>query len=207
MTPQRLIVLDFETTGLSVKGGDRAIEVGAVALQDGEIVDRFQSLINPGFRVDSFIENYTGISNTMLQDAPVCEAVIPQLYDFVADAPILAHNASFDRSFFDAEYQRAGYQRQQDFVCTMRIARRLYPNAPNHKLGTLVRYTGVPECGDFHRALADAEMTGHLWLAIAQHLKHRYHIDTIDLPLMHKLESMKIASAESALAAMASAGH
>ena len=64
-----LIVLDFETTGLSPNQGDRAIEIGAVKLINGEIVDRYQRLMNPGFRVSSFIEDYTGISNSMLSEA------------------------------------------------------------------------------------------------------------------------------------------
>ena len=66
----RVVVLDFETTGLSPDGGDRAIELGAVLIEDNRIVDRFQSLMNPGMRVSGFIESYTGISNSMLATAP-----------------------------------------------------------------------------------------------------------------------------------------
>ena len=77
-----VIVLDFETTGLSPNCGDRAIEIGAVRIESGEIVDRFQSLMNPGCRISSFIESYTGITNDMLCDAPPCNKVMKQFSDF-----------------------------------------------------------------------------------------------------------------------------
>jgi len=68
-----VVVLDFETTGLSPAYGDRAIEIGAVRIEDGEIKDHFQELMNPGRPVDSFIESYTGITNDMLEDARLCK--------------------------------------------------------------------------------------------------------------------------------------
>ena len=71
-----LIVLDFETTGLSPDQGDRAIEIGAVRIENGRVTEHFQSLMNPGRRVSPFIENYTGISNELLKDAPPCGEVI-----------------------------------------------------------------------------------------------------------------------------------
>ncbi|MEH6605032.1 MAG: 3'-5' exonuclease [Pseudomonadales bacterium] len=193
---QRTIVLDFETTGLSARGGDRVIEVGAVAVVDGKIVEQYQSLMNPGYRVSSFIEDYTGISNEMLSDAPNCREVIPRLQAFLEDSVVVAHNASFDRGFLDAEYEGLGFEREQPFLCSMRIARRLYPNAPNHKLGTLVRYTEVKQTGQFHRALADAEMTAGLWLKMMQRLRSQYALNNINLKLLQKLEGLKISSTE-----------
>ena len=195
---ERIIVLDFETTGLSTKGGDRAIEVGAVALQNGQITDRYQSLINPGFRVNAFIENYTHISNAMLAGAPDSHQVMPLLRDFIGDSVVVAHNASFDKGFLEAEYRRLGYPTSHPFICSMRIARRLYPEAPNHRLGTLVEYTRTPHCGQFHRALADAEMTGYLWLNMVERLVDKYRIKNASLTLMRKLQSMKISKARNA---------
>ena len=78
-----VIVLDFETTGLSPEMGDRAIEIGAVLIEDGVITDRFQRLMNPGKRVNSFIENYTGITNEMLQDAPPVAEVMQEFAGFM----------------------------------------------------------------------------------------------------------------------------
>jgi len=86
-----------------------------------------------------------------------------------------------------------GYFRTQPFLCSMRIARRLYPNSPNHKLGTLVKYAGVPVTGDFHRALADAEMTGGLWIKMMDLLAQEYGFTRLELPLLQKLERLPIA--------------
>jgi DNA polymerase-3 subunit epsilon len=192
----RVVVIDFETTGLSTNGGDRAIEVGAVSIENGAISDSFQSLINPGTPIDAFIENYTGISNAMLSSAPSPDQVFPQLHQFIGDAVLIAHNAGFDRKFLDAEYSRVGYLRNQPFLCSMRIARRLYPKAPNHKLGVLVKYAKVPVTGEFHRALADAEMTGLLWLEMMKLLVETHGVSNVDLKILQKLESMVIARTE-----------
>ncbi|WP_119969587.1 PolC-type DNA polymerase III [Shewanella japonica] len=164
MSANNVVVLDFETTGLSPDNGDRAIEIGAVKLVDGVVVDSFQELMNPGRRVNSFIENYTGISNQMLQTADDCETVMARFADFMGDFNLVAHNASFDKKFLDAEFQRINHQYSGQFACSLLLSRRISQDAPNHKLGTLVDYHQLPNNGVFHRALADATMTGHLWL-------------------------------------------
>lgn len=195
----RTVVIDFETTGLAARGGDRAIEVGAVALERGSVVDRFQSLINPGFRVSAFIESYTGIGNAMLAGAPDSGQVMPRLREFIGDAVLVAHNASFDRGFLEAEYHRLGYRCDHAFICSMRVARRLYRDAPDHRLGTLVEHARLPRSGRFHRALADAEMTGALWLAMLGLLAGRYRIAGPDSALLHKLQSIRIGQADAYL--------
>jgi DNA polymerase III subunit epsilon len=96
-----VVVLDFETTGLSPNYGDRPIEIGAVLLKNGEIIDRFQKLMNPGVLINSFIENYTGITNKMLADQPSCENVMTEFSEFIGDYNLVAHNASFDKRFLD----------------------------------------------------------------------------------------------------------
>jgi len=101
-----VIVLDFETTGLSPAYGDRAIEIGAVKLVDGELVERFQQLMYPGRRIDYFIESYTGITNDMLKSAPPCEEVMFEFSEFIQDFNLVAHNASFDARFLDSELDR-----------------------------------------------------------------------------------------------------
>ncbi|WP_419835349.1 PolC-type DNA polymerase III [Endozoicomonas atrinae] len=182
-----VVVLDFETTGLSPDRGDRAIEIGAVLVEDGRITDRFQQLMNPGFRVDSFIASYTGITNAMLRDAPECSTVIREFAGFINGHNLVAHNASFDKKFLDEEMTRAGSEYAGRFACSMLIARRLYQNAPNHKLGTLVRYKQLPTEGVFHRALADAEMTAHLWLGMLDDINAEYAMKTIPFALMQRL--------------------
>jgi len=190
-----VIVLDFETTGLSPQYGDRAIEIGAVRIENNKVTDRFQSLMNPGFRISSFIESYTGITNHMVAAAPPCEEVMAQFAEFMGEHPLVAHNASFDRRFLDTELGCIGRSRTSRMACTMLAARRVYPYAPNHQLGTLVRYCGIYTDGTFHRALADAEMTGQLWLAMIDVIKNTYKVRQVDFDMMRKLPRITKAKA------------
>lgn len=184
---QTLAVLDFETSGMSPNQGDRAIEVGAVLLRDGQIVDRFQSLMNPGFPVDGFIQDFTGISNAMLCKAPENATVMAEFAEFIGDCPLVAHNASFDQRFLAAELQQIGCRQPLNFACSMLIARRIYPEAPNHKLATLVSYKQLPTEGQFHRALADAEMTAQLWLRMLEDMQEAYGFRQMPFELLQKL--------------------
>ena len=199
----RAIILDFETTGLSPNCGDRTIEAGAVVVEGGEIVDRFQSLMNPGMRVSSFIESYTGITNKMLSNAPPIAEVMTNLAKFIGRYHLVAHNASFDRRFLDAEFARLGYSRRQEVACSMLLARRIYPEAPCHTLETLVRYKKLQTTGIHHRALADAEMTAHLWLSLVRDLKLNYSLRHVTFELLMQLTKLPKAKVSSHLAQVA----
>lgn len=181
------IVIDFETTGLSPGYGDRTIEVGAVLINNRQIVDRFQSLMNPEMRISSFIEEYTGITNRMLSTAPSITEVMRKLKVFLAQHNLVAHNASFDSRFLDAELHRINHKRQNEFACSMLTSRRLYPEAPNHKLETLVRYKNLKTDGVHHRALADAEMTAHLWIRMIEDIQSNYGLQNVPFCLMQQL--------------------
>lgn len=182
-----VIVLDFETTGMSPQQGDRVIEAGAVKIEAGKITDRFQGLMNPGIRINSFIEGFTGITNEMVSTAPSCETVMDELADFIGGFDLVAHNASFDRRFLEAELDRIGRTCSGEFACSMLAARRVYPDAPNHKLGTLVEFKRIQHNGTFHRALADAGMTAGLWLGMLEDITDRHCIDNIPFRLMQEL--------------------
>jgi len=173
---ETIAIIDFETTGLSPAMGDRATEVAVVIVEGGEIVGRYQSLMNAGVRVPAFIEALTGISNAMLREAPPAAEVMRALAEFVGDVPLVAHNASFDSKFLDAEWLRINQRRNQEFACSMLLARRIYPAAPDHKLGTLVRHLGLPSAARHHRALADAEMTAHLWVRMVADIRREYDL-------------------------------
>lgn len=181
---EALVVLDFETTGLSPEQGARATEIAAVVVRDGRIVDRYQSLMNAGVRIPPFIESLTGITDAMIRRAPPAAEVMRQAADFIGDLPLVAHNAAFDRKVLDVELARIHQYRRQEFACTVRLARRLYPDAPNHKLGTLMAYARLPVAGRAHRALADAEMTAHLLLHMETELKTRYRLPEVDHALL-----------------------
>ncbi len=182
-----LIVLDFETTGLSPDMGDRAIEIGAVKIENGVLTERFQRLMNPGKRVSSFIENYTGISNAMLKDAPSCEEAMTEFAQFIGDSNLLAHNASFDKRFLDAEFARIKHQYIGEFACSLLVSRRIFQTAPNHQLGSLINFCNIESTGDYHRALYDSEMTAKLWLEILRNIQQRHELDDLPFSVIKKL--------------------
>jgi DNA polymerase-3 subunit epsilon len=167
---ETVAVIDFETTGMSPAQGARATEIAAVLVRDGAIVGQFQSLMRSGAWVPPFIEQLTGISNAMLREAPPASEVMRELMRFTRGCPLVAHNAAFDRGFWQAETALAGCapDPSHQFACTLLLSRRLYPQAPNHRLGTLAALHRLPDNGRAHRALADALTTAQLWLRMQQ---------------------------------------
>jgi DNA polymerase III subunit epsilon len=199
MPAERIAVLDFETTGLSPAQQARATEIGVVMLEGGRIVARYQSLMNSGVRVPPFIEQLTGISNAMLRDAPPAAQVMAEVADFVGDVPLLAHNAAFDQKFWDAELALVGRRRLQPFACSLLLARRLLPQAPSHKLGVLNRWARLPDTGQAHRALADAEMAANLLTFMAALLRERHGVAEVSHALLCRLQKVPAAKVEQAL--------
>ena len=183
-----IAVIDFETTGLSPGMGDRATEVAIVLVEDGQVVDRFQSLMNAGMHIPAFISALTGITNAMVAAAPAADQVMRNASRFVGGAPMVAHNASFDRRFWQAELTRAGEAATQPFACTMLVARRLYPQAPSHKLGVLVDYHHLPRAGRAHRAMADAEMAASLLGQIQHDLRTLHKVVTPNHAMLTALQ-------------------
>ena len=182
-------VIDFETTGLSPSMGDRATEVAIVILEGDRVVDRYQSLMNAGVRISSFIEAYTGISNQMIATAPPAAQVMAEASRFVGERPMAAHNASFDRRFWAAELERIGHPAPQPFACTLLLSRRLYPLAPNYKLGSLAAFHALPSSGRAHRALADAEVAAALLGRIKDDLRSRFKVPDPRHDLLMKLQA------------------
>ncbi|MDI3513972.1 MAG: polymerase subunit epsilon [Rhodocyclaceae bacterium] len=181
-------VIDFETTGLSPAQGDRATEIAAVIVEDGQVVDRYQSLMNAGVRVPAYIEALTGITNAMIRSAPPAGEVMREVSDFIGEIPIVAHNAAFDAKFWDAELARIQRARRQDFVCSLLLSRRLFPLAPSHKLGALVEYAHLPVAGRYHRALADAEMAASLLLRLEEELRLRHQVHEVSVELLRRIQ-------------------
>jgi DNA polymerase-3 subunit epsilon len=184
-----IAVIDFETTGLSPGMGDRATEVAIVLLEGDRVVGRFQSLMNAGVRIPAFIVAYTGISNEMIAGAPKAAEVMDEANRFVGGRPMVAHNAAFDRRFWLAELARLGQSAQQPFACTLLLSRRLYPHAPNHKLGSLATFHALPATGRAHRALADAETAAALLGRIREDLRLRFGVAEPRHALLMKLQA------------------
>jgi DNA polymerase-3 subunit epsilon len=185
-----IAVIDFETTGLSPSMGDRATEIAIVLLEGTKVVGRFQSLMNAGVRISRFIEDYTGISNEMVSSAPPAEEVMREAARFVQDAPLVAHNASFDQRFWVAELGRLGEGARTDhsFACTMLLSRRFYPQAGSYRLGSLAAFHSIPSSGRAHRALADAEVAAALLSRIQGDIQRDYEVEDAPHDLLVQLQ-------------------
>ncbi|MCB9359087.1 3'-5' exonuclease [Candidatus Woesearchaeota archaeon] len=150
-------VVDIETTGLS-KHRHRITEIAAARIEDGKIVDEFQTLVNPGVRIPGFITRLTGIDDEMVKDAPRIEDVIPKFADFLGDNVLVAHNAAFDYGFLSHNALTNNIQLGNERICTRKIANRLLPDLRSKKLGCLCEHFGVQNI-QAHRAMADVHAT------------------------------------------------
>lgn len=159
--PNRLyVVLDVETTG-GKAGTDRVIEIGAVKVQAGEVLDTFSTLLNPGRYIPSFISRLTGISNAMVADAPSFANIATKLATFLQGAVFVAHNAKFDYGFIRSEFARCEIPFDMPQLCTVVNMRRYYPGLPSYSLGKLCEEFEI-KLNNHHRALADATATVEL---------------------------------------------
>lgn len=156
------IVVDLETTGVSYKV-DKIIEVGAIKVINGKIVDTFVSLINPGIPIPANATRINHITNTMVCNQPTFKDILPSFITFIEDLPLVAHNAPFDAKFLVAEFANFNTELPNQFIDTLSISRKLFPDSPNHKLTTLKTYLNLK--GDAsHRALDDAYVTYLLYM-------------------------------------------
>jgi DNA polymerase-3 subunit epsilon len=190
---ERIAVIDFETTGISPNMGCRATEIAVVMLERGQIVGRYQSLMNAGLPVPGFVASLTGITTAMVRKAPPAAEVMAEVAEFVGSTPLLAHNASFDQKFWDHELSLLRRERVQSFACSMLLARRLFPGAPNHKLGTLTQWARLPHTGQAHRAMADAEMAANLTQHLATELRERHGLAQVSHGLFCTLQKVPMA--------------
>ncbi|SDY70700.1 DNA polymerase-3 subunit alpha [Evansella caseinilytica] len=161
LTEETFVVFDVETTGLSAVY-NTIIELAAVKVKDGEIVDRFESFANPHEKLSPLIIDLTGITDDMVADAPEIDDVLRDFHEWAGDAIFVAHNASFDMGFINAGYQKIGYnQAANPVIDTLELGRLLYPTFKNYRLNTLCKKFNI-ELVSHHRAIYDAEATGHL---------------------------------------------
>jgi DNA polymerase III subunit epsilon len=189
-----IVMLDFETTGLSPEAGDRITEVAALRIHEGRVVERFVSLVNCGVRIPPFIVEYTGITQAMVDAAPPVDEVVPALVDFIGADALAAHNASFDDKFLRAEAARLGGAcGHTALVCSLKLSRRVFPGLASYKLGQLSRALGIEFKSRAHRAEADAEVTAELLLHIGRHLGREYGLDSVDPALLESINRVAAA--------------
>lgn len=166
--PLDYVVVDLETTGLSSTYAE-IIEMAALRVRDGEIVESFQQLVRPWRGIPPGITELTGITNGMVEDAPPLEEVLGTYMDFIGGDILLGHNVSFDIRFLYDRTSYLGIAFSNDFVNTVRSARKAVPGLPGYRLEDLCRRIGI-ESKDitFHRALADCVQTHRLYLRLRE---------------------------------------
>ncbi|WP_422486803.1 PolC-type DNA polymerase III [Gudongella sp. DL1XJH-153] len=165
------VVFDLETTGLSPKN-DRITEIGAVKIQNGEIVDSFSQLINPQMPIPELITKLTGITDDMVSDKPLIESVLPQFHDFIEGSVLVAHNASFDMGFIREAFESIDIHLQNPVMDTLELSRAMFPAMKSHKLNLVAKQLKV-ELKNHHRAVDDAVATANILLRILELLTDR----------------------------------
>ncbi len=158
------VVLDTETTGLR-PGPDRVIEIAGIRLRGDEVLDSFQSLVNPQRRLPPFIVQFTGISQQMLVGAPSAENVLPDFLRFIEGAILVGHNIGFDLGFLSHESQLLGRVFPADGLDTIPLARRLLPGLRRFKLDVVAEYLKIPAM-QRHRAMGDARVTAAVFMKL-----------------------------------------
>ena len=155
------VVFDTETTGFNATSGDSLIEIGAVKIKDGKIIDRFDELINPGREIPERITKFTHITNDMVKDKRNEEEVTKSFKEWIADLPVVAHNAKFDRGFIKAVYERYSMGEFKNVIIdTMQLSRIINPEEKRHSLSAITkRFDIVFDEESHHRADYDAEAT------------------------------------------------
>ncbi len=165
------VVFDIETTGFSPVN-NRIIEIGAVKVSGGQIVERYSTFVNPDVPIPFEIEKLTGINDEMVMDAPMIDVVLPQFLSFCEGCVLVAHNASFDMSFIIENARRQGLPTEYTYVDTVAIARVLLPNQARHTLDAVAKTLNIT-LENHHRAVDDAEATAHIFVKFIPMLREQ----------------------------------
>ena len=165
------VVFDIETTGFSAVT-DRIIEIGAVKVEDGKITDKFSTFVNPKRPIPFRITELTSITDEMVIDSPDIETILPQFIEFIGDAVLVAHNASFDVGFIEQNCKRQKIEADFTYVDTVALARVLLPALNRFKLDTVAKALNI-SLENHHRAVDDAGCTAEIFVKFVQMLKER----------------------------------
>lgn len=165
------VVFDIETTGFSA-AEDRIIEIGAVKITDGAIVDRFSTFVNPEIPIPFEIQQLTHITDDMVLEAPKIEEALPAFLDFVGESALVAHNAGFDVGFIEQNCVRLGRSRTFTSVDTVGLARVLLPTLSKYKLNIVAKALNI-SLENHHRAVDDAAATAEIYVKFIEMLKER----------------------------------
>ena len=170
------IVFDIETTGFS-SIRDRIIEIGAVKVENGEIVDRFSTFVNPERPIPFEITNLTSITDEMVMDSPSIDVILPQFLEFVGDGVLVAHNAGFDVGFIGQNCRNLGLDDRFVYLDTVALARVLLPTLSKYKLNIVAKALNI-SLENHHRAVDDAGATAEIFVKFVEMLE-KDHITTL----------------------------
>jgi DNA polymerase III subunit epsilon len=176
----RYAVLHMESNGQTPARGGRVFEAALVLVENGAIRDTCHSLMNPGLLLPPFLAALTGITPSMIGAAPASASVMKTFCRFMGDAVAVAHNASLDRQLWQQELQLANGPACQDFLCTLRLARRLYPWADSQKTAALAALHGMSPPAHHKRALDMALLKAQIFLRMQNEIALLYPGVTID---------------------------
>lgn len=165
----KYVVFDLETTGFSNRN-DAITEIGAIKVENGEIVEEFSQLINPERPIPEKIQKLTGITNEMVLDKPTISEVLPKFLDFCKDSILVAHNSDFDTGFVREKASENNLTYDFDAIDTVILSRLLMPDLKNHKLNTIAKELNV-SLENHHRAVDDATATAQIFLTFISKLK------------------------------------
>ncbi len=181
-----LVVFDIETTGLSPIN-DRITEIGAVKIKNGQLIDRFSELVNPEIHIPENITKLTGISDSMVKDKETIKDVLPRFLDFAGDAPLIAHNASFDCGFIRAKAGELGLNVGNVVIDTLQLSRILLPELKRHKLNIVCDHLGI-SLENHHRAEDDAEAAAGMMIRFIEMMQDRGIKDVADINCLASAE-------------------
>ncbi|MDO5713465.1 MAG: PolC-type DNA polymerase III [Tissierellia bacterium] len=171
------VVFDLETTGLS-SSYDMITEIGAVKIQEGQVIDSFSQLVNPKRGIPEKIQMLTGITDEMVSNQPDIDEVLPKFCTFIKDSILVAHNAEFDINFIRSQLKRIGKSLENPYLDTLTLARILYPDLTKYNLGTLCKKFGI-NLLNAHRAVDDSAATGELFLKLMEKAEEDHLKDQI----------------------------
>lgn len=188
----RVIVLDFETTGLSPAHGSEVIEASAREFVNGNERGEFHTLMCPHSVIPRGITEYTGITSDMVQGAPSPELAMKELFRFIGDSPVVAHNASFEARFLQHYMDILSIDAEFELLCTMKLSRRTFRNQASYGLESIANALGIRSQERLHRASADTHVTARLFDKICHSLMMEYTGRSVGVQTLALVQQMPV---------------
>ena len=182
-------VFDLETTGLSYRT-EKITEIGIMKIKGGEVIDTFSCFVNPEKHIPEKVTEVTNITDDMVKDAETIEQVLPKVLEFFGDSVLVAHNADFDIGFLKHNAKILGYELNNTYLDTLKLAKMLFPNYKKYKLGIIAENLGI-KVEVAHRALDDVDTTVKVFKVMLDMLKKRGVEKVEDIDKVSRTEEAK----------------